>query len=139
MVSFSKFLVGQRNSRQLLDTDGYIYVRKKAKDTSTTTAWLCTKQRSLKCPCHVYLSLSDDSLAQGAKSHNHDPDKQTEQKRELITSLKRKAEDQQLSATQNLITEVLVTSTPELNVELPKLESLARVVQRSRAKASGVS
>ena len=52
-------------------------------------------------------------------------------------SLKRKAADQHLSATQNLLTEALSTCTPDLNVDLPKLESLARVVQRSRAKASG--
>jgi hypothetical protein len=53
--------------------------------------------------------------------------------------LKRKAEDQQLSLTQNILTEVLSSFTPELNfvLVLPKLESLARVAQRTRAKASG--
>ena len=35
------------------------------------------------------------------------------------------------------MTETLSSSTPELNVVLPKLESLARVAQRARAKASG--
>ena len=60
-----------------------------------------------------------------------------EQKKELITSLKRKAEDQQLSSTQNILTETLSSSTPDLNVVLPKLESLARVAQRARAQASG--
>ena len=78
------------------------------------TVWRCTKHRSLKCLCTVYLSLTDESLTQGEKTHNHDPEKQLEQRRELITTLKRKAEEQHLSATQNLITEVLVTSTPEL-------------------------
>ena len=43
MVSFSKFIIGQRNSRQLLDSDGYTYVRRKDKDTSTAAAWRCTK------------------------------------------------------------------------------------------------
>ena len=60
-----------------------------------------------------------------------------EQKKDLITSLKRKAEDQQLTSTQNILTETLSSSTPDLNVALPKLESLARVAQRARAKASG--
>ena len=55
-----------------------------------------------------------------------------EQKKELITSLKRKAEDQQL-----ILTDTLSSSTPDLNVVLPKLESLARVAQRARAQASG--
>ena len=103
MVSFSKFLDGRRNCQQLLDTDGFTYIRRKDRDTSTTTVWRCTKHRSLKCLCTVYLSLADESLTQGEKSHNHDPEKQLEQKRELITTLKRKAEEQHLSATQNLI------------------------------------
>ena len=59
-----------------------------------------------------------------------------EQKKEIITSLKRKPEDQQLSSTQNILTEALSSSTPELNVVLPNLESLARVTQRARAKSS---
>ena len=42
----------------------------------------------------------------------------------------------QLSSTQNILTEALSSSTPELNVALPKLESLARVAQRARAKPS---
>ena len=54
-----------------------------------------------------------------------------EEKRELLTSLKRKAENQQLSCTQNILTEAVATSSAELNVLLPKLESLAR------AKTSG--
>ncbi|KAL5251921.1 hypothetical protein ACHWQZ_G014902 [Mnemiopsis leidyi] len=52
-------------------------------------------------------------------------------------SLKRKASDQHLSATQNLLIEALSGCSSDLNVELPKLESLARVVQRSRAVSSG--
>ena len=60
-----------------------------------------------------------------------------EEKRELLTSLKRKGEDQQLSCTQNILTEALATSSAELNVLLPKLESIARVAQRARAKTSG--
>ena len=68
MVAFSKFITGQRNSRQLLDTDGYSYVRRKDKDTSTAEAWRCTKNRSLKCVCHVYLNPTDDTLTQGTKT-----------------------------------------------------------------------
>ena len=33
MPTFSKFIKGQRASQQLVDTDGYIYSRKKPKDT----------------------------------------------------------------------------------------------------------
>ena len=42
--------------------------------------------------------------------------------------LKRKAADQPLSATQNLISETLADTTPAVNQTLPNLESLARVV-----------
>ena len=59
------------------------------------------------------------------------------QKSEVLSSLKRKAAEQPLSVTQNLLSEVLAVSTSESNQTLPTIESLARVVQRSRAKASG--
>ena len=59
------------------------------------------------------------------------------QKREVLSSLKRKAAEQPLSVTQNLLSEVLAVSTSEANQTLPTIESLARVVQRSRAKESG--
>ena len=58
-------------------------------------------------------------------------------KREVLSTLKRKAAEQPLSVTQNILSEVLADSTPETNHTLPTMESLARVVQRSRAAASG--
>ena len=42
-----------------------------------------------------------------------------------------------LSSTQNIITETLSSCSAELNLALPKMEFLARVAQRSRAKSSG--
>ena len=58
----------------------------------------------------------------------HTPNPLVEQKKELITSLNRKVGDQQLSSThENILTETLTSSTPDLNVVLSKLESLARV------------
>ena len=60
-----------------------------------------------------------------------------EEKKTLIASLKRKAADQQLYSTQNILTETLASSTPDLNVNLLKLESLTRAAQRSRSKSSG--
>ena len=66
-----------------------------------------SKNRSLKCPCFVYYNPSDQSLSTGPKQHIHAPDPLVEQKKELITSLKRKAEDQQLSSTQNILMETL--------------------------------
>ena len=136
MVVFSKFITGQRGSQQLLDTDGFTYNLRKDRATSTTTTWRCSKNRSKKCPSFVYFNPTDESLTAGPKEHNQPADAMVEQK-DLITSLKRKAEDQQLTSTQNILTETLSSSTPDLNVALPKLESLALVAQRARAKASG--
>jgi hypothetical protein len=75
-----------------------------------------------------------NSLDKRPKVHNHPADPLIKEKKELITSLMRKAEDQQLSSTQNILTEVLASFTPEINVQLHKLESLARVTQWARAK-----
>ena len=137
MVSFTKFIPGPRNSQILLDTDGYTYCRRKQKDSSLFTVYRCTKHSKLKCNCHVYFTLSEDQLTRGTQPHCHDPEPQAAEKREFRTSLKRKAADQHLSSTQNLITETLKSSTPELNRQLPKFESMARMVQRSRADECG--
>ena len=90
-----------------------------------------------KCPCHACLTLSDNSLSLGSKPHNHPTDNAAPQKREVLSSRKREAAEQPLSVTQNLLSEVLADSTSEANQTLPTIESLVRVVQRSRAKASG--
>ena len=120
MPTFSKFITGQRNSQQLVDSDGYLYVRKKPKDTPLYSAYRCQKYGPpLKCPCHCYLAITDNSLSLGGKPHNHAADTTIPERREAVTTLKRKAADQPLSATQNLLTEVLATTTPEANIRLP--------------------
>ena len=79
----------------MVDSDGFIYSRKKPRDTPLYSAWRCRKNNPpTKCPCHAYLTLKDNSLT-------------------------------------------LADSTPETNQTLPTMESLSRVVQRSRAAASG--
>ena len=134
MPTFSKYLTSKRGAQQLLDSDGYIYSRKKDKDTSLSSAWRCCKFGApTKCPCRCYLALSDNSLSMGARPHNHDADGTAPERREVLATLKRKAAEQPLSLTQNLISETLADTTPELNHKLPDMESLARVAQRSRA------
>ena len=121
----------------MVDTDGYIYSRKKPKDTALSSAWICRRNNPpTKCPCHAYLALADNSLSLGAKPHNHSADLAAPQKREVLTSLKRKAAEQPLSVTQNLISEVLADSSTEANQTLPTMESLARVVQLQRSRAT---
>ena len=61
----------------MVDTDGFIYSRKKPKDTPLYSAWRCRKHNPpMKCPCHAYLTLSltDNSLTLGSKPHNHPAD-----------------------------------------------------------------
>ena len=125
MPTFSKFIEGQRASQQL-------EIR-----TGTSTPERSLKIQPTKCPCHTYLTLSDNSLSLGSKSHNQSADNAAPQKRVVPSNLKQKAAEQPLSVSQNLLSEVLAESTSESNQTLPNIESLARVVQRSRAKASG--
>ena len=137
MPTFSKFLNGFRGCQQVLDSDGYIYSSKEYDDTVLSSAWRCQKNKSLKCPAMCYLALTDNTLSLGSKPHNHDSDLATPQRLELLTTLKRKAAEQPLSATQNLISEVLADASTEVNQTLPNMESLGKVVQRARASASG--
>jgi len=138
MPTFSKFITSQRGAQQILDSDGYIYSRKKSSDTALTSTWRCAKYNPpTKCKCHIYLALADNSLTLGTQPHNHSADGSVPARQEVLLSLKRKAADQPLSATQNLISETLADTAAEVNQTLPNLESLARVVQRSRASSSG--
>ncbi|KAL5251904.1 hypothetical protein ACHWQZ_G014888 [Mnemiopsis leidyi] len=137
MPTFSKFIDGQRGSQQMVDSDGFIYSRKKPRDTPLYSAWRCRKNNPhTKCPCHAYLTLTDDFLTLGSKPHNHPADNAAPLKREVLSILKGKAAEQPLSVTQNILSEVLADSTPETNQTLPTMESLARVVQCSRAVSS---
>ena len=80
------------NSWWTRTSDGFIYSRKKPKDTALYSAWRCRKRiPPTKCPCHAYLTLSDNSLFLGSKPHNHPADNAAPQKREVLSSLKRKA------------------------------------------------
>ncbi len=136
MPTFSKFIAGQRGSQQLVDSDGYIYSRKKPKDTALSSAWRCRRNNPpTKCPCHAYLALLDNSLSLGAKLHNHAADEAAPQRREFVKSLKRKAAEQPLLATQNLISEALAESSTVVNQTLPNIKSLAQIVRRSRRQS----
>ena len=76
MPTLSKFLTGQRGGEQLLDSDGFLYNRRKPKVTALSSAWRCCKcNPPMKCPCNCYLALADNSLSLGGKPHNHSPDK----------------------------------------------------------------
>ena len=113
VVMFSKFLPGQRDSQLLLDSDNFTYSRKKDKDTPLNTAWRCSKNRSLKCHAMVYLD-TNNALSQGSKPHNHAPDNLIEEKSTFFSSLKRKAADQRITATQNIVSEVLEGASKDL-------------------------
>ena len=110
---FSKFLPGQRDSQLLLDSDNFTYSRKKDKDTPLNSAWRCSKNRSLKCHAMVDLD-TNNALSQGSKPHNHAPDNLIEEKSTFFISLKRKAADQRITATQNIVSEVLEGASKDL-------------------------
>ena len=116
VVMFSKFLPGQRDSQLLLDSDNFTYSRKKDKDTPLNTAWKCSKNRSLKCHAMVFLD-TNNALSQGSKPHNHAPDNLIEEKSTFFSSLKRKAADQRITATQNIMSEVLEGASKDLYMQ----------------------
>ncbi|KAL5256015.1 hypothetical protein ACHWQZ_G011286 [Mnemiopsis leidyi] len=92
--------VSERGAQQILDSDGYIYSRKKSSDTALTSTWRCAKYNPpTKCKCHIYLALADNSLTLGTQPHNHSADGSVPARQEVLLSLKRKAADQPLSAT----------------------------------------
>lgn len=134
MPTFSKFIQGRRGSQLLVDSDGYEYSRKQPRDTALSSAWRCRKYSPpTKCSCHAYLVLSNNSLYFGAKPHNHPADVTASERREIIESLKRKATDQPLSASRNVISETLAGTSTEAKEMLPKMKSLTRIVWKSRA------
>ncbi|KAL5250150.1 hypothetical protein ACHWQZ_G016022 [Mnemiopsis leidyi] len=55
-------------------------------------AWRCPT----KCPCHAYLTLTDNSLTLGSKPDNHPTDNAAPLKREVLSTLKKKAAEFQL-------------------------------------------
>ena len=112
---FSNFLPGQRDSQLLLDSDNFTYSRKKDKDTPLNTAWRCSKNRSLKCHAMVDLD-TNNALSQGSEPHNHAPDNLIEEKSTFFSSLKRKAADQRITATQNIVSEVLEGASKDLHM-----------------------
>ena len=91
MVSFSKFINGQRDAQLLLDTDGFLYARRKDRDTLTSTTWRCQKYRIKKCKTTVVLDRADQTLSSNEEPHTHEPDAMVAEKAEFRQSLKRKS------------------------------------------------
>ena len=75
MPTFSKFITSQRRAQQILDSDGYIYSPKKSKGTALTSTWRFAKYNSpTKWKCHIYLTLTNNSLTLGTQRHNDSAD-----------------------------------------------------------------
>ena len=117
MPTLSKFITSKRGAEQQLDSDGYIYSRKKTKDTALTST-LYMEMLEVQSPDEVQVPLlpllSDHTLTLGTQPHNHSADGDALARQEVLTSLKRKAANQPLSATQNPISETFadMTSVP---------------------------
>ena len=77
---------------------------------TTSTTWL--HEDSLSTVVWSFPALSSSTLPTSSSQHrrntnNHVPDPLAEQNKKIITSLKWKLEDQQLTSTQNILTETL--------------------------------
>ncbi len=111
MVAFSKLIPSQRGGQILVDTDGYLYTLKHKQKTKNT--YLCrrhsrkkTTEILLKCPAKL-LWFSESNLFL-ENPHNHDPTPGESEAYDVKAGIKRKAIEQSLSPTQNIITEALV-------------------------------
>ena len=77
MVAFSKFIPSQRNGQLLVDTDGYIYSKKRARKTSDV--YVCKRnvrskkitEAILTCPAKLLMFSVDELLLE--IPHNHEP------------------------------------------------------------------
>ena len=141
MVCFSKFDYSQKPGKDgqprliCQDTDGYLYTLKKK--TKSHSVWKC---RLSKCSALAYIDIIDPvigdspNLRLGSSQHNHSaPPLETLDAINVTRALKRKAMEQDLAPTQNMISEVLAHTTPEVNCILPKFDSLQRITRRARA------
>ena len=70
----------------------------------------------------VYLD-TNNSLSSGSRPHNHAPNNIIEEKATFFTSLKRKAADQRISATKNIVSEVVGSASKDLNKKLPNIHA----------------
>ena len=76
------------------------------------------KEQAPQVCCHP-----NNDLSQGCKPHNHAPDNLIEEKSAFFSSLKRKAANQCITATQNVVSKVLSGASKDakdLNKKLPK-------------------
>ena len=133
MVSFSKFITSQRGGQILVDTDGYLYSLKNQQKTGNT--YICRRQRRKKTSgvtdCPPKLFWYSQSKLHLETVHNHEPTPGEAEALETKTVIKRKASEQPLTPTQNIITEALSQST-ESDHLLPKWQSLQQIVKRAR-------
>ena len=135
MVAFSKFIPSQRNGQLLVDTDGYIYSKKRARKTSDV--YVCKRnvrskkitEAILTCPAKLLMFSVDELLLE--IPHNHEPIPNESEAIEVKTGLKRKAMEQSLTPTQNIISETL-SSSEDVDHLLASLRGMQRMVQRAR-------
>ena len=137
MPTFSKFLESQRGGKLLVDTEGYLYSRKRA--NKDCVIYLCRRntrskkvvEQILQLPCPAKLHFYEDERLFLEVPHNHEPQVPEAECMEVKCGMKRKAEEQTLTPTQNIISESLSGFNGADHL-LPRIQSLARLVQRSR-------
>ena len=79
MVAFSKFITSQRGGKLLVDSDGYIYSKKKP--LKFYTLYICSKTSrkkkkeddSITEQCSAKLAFYDEMNITRTTEHNHEP------------------------------------------------------------------
>ena len=137
MVVFSKFISSVRGGQILVDTDGYLYLKKRAGNIHDV--YLCKKNSHSKkivadlLTCPATLLMTDPENLTLQTPHNHEPTPGEAECLELKSGIKRKAADQLLTPTQNIVSEVL-SQAHDTDHLLPKWASLQKIARRARAE-----
>ena len=79
--------------------------------SSSILTTLPTAKRRIRTP---HSTPPGNALSQGFRPHNHAPDNLIEEKSTFFSSLKRKAADQRITATQNIVSEILEGASKDL-------------------------
>ena len=136
MVAFSKFITSQRGGKLLVDSDGYIYSKKKP--LKFYTLYICSKTSRKKKKeddstteqCSAKLAFYDEMNITRTTEHNHEPVPGEVEALEIKTGIKRKAKDQRLTSTKVIVAETLAAADADgIQVDhiLPPVPALHRL------------
>lgn len=120
----------QKGKVLLTCPNGFCYIRHRSAADPTKEYWTCEKRG--KCPGR---GISSDSRSEFRQSqeHNHLPDPERNERRQIQRTMKQSAATAVgANTTTNILQSALQTASDEAKASLPRSEHLKRNIQRSR-------